>query len=786
VLAAVSIAASPAPAALRDAEAWEVKAALTELIDVVWWEQRLAAAVEGGGILLFDPQDDSFELLDTTRGLSSLRVRALALGDDGRLWVGTEDAGILRIDPAGSVRAITGLQQQIDVRALAAEGDFVYFGGPQGGGSLVSGLAEQSFTADTGLPSNDVRSVAVFDGRAWFGTDRGVGLFDRGLNEIFVVNDGLADLGVRALHAGPDGVVVGTALGLFRLDEADPGAPVWVSFTPALSVPVADLHRRPGQWAVLGPGDTVHTLDDGASQWQEHPSGASDLRSVALTHDGEGAVWIAGARLDPTRIASDSTPLLRRLDGRRSPALRGLFSFHVRGLALDGEGGVWVGGFPVEDGVTHWRPDGTLAVYARRESSADGSAADGWMSGTKNGLVLVESDELWVSTFTSGVTRLRPAPGGDVEEAEYLHLRPDTSPLQSNRVRAVAKDPKGRLWFGSSGESAVGDRNVGIDVLLDPAAPLDPSSWLKITPQNSQLAGPAIWSIDFEGSDVAWITIENFGLQRFDFDGPLGSGDIENSALVSSGAWDLITNLPEPSGTAIDRPRDVAIGTDGRIWLATDGAGLFGFTYTPFLIGNSVVQRYFTSRPRIPFMSDRLRAVELDDRGGVWVAGNLGLQRVREGATTTVDAFTDVPTFLRNDLGARFLSDIVSPIPGTDLLRLVYDQPRGMLYVGSTTGLSRIRLDAEGDASRRGFDVLLRPNPIRGEERFYVDSFDGVADVEIYTLAGVLVHTARGVRRGEMVWDTRNVNNERVVSGLYVVRVMREGDVVLKTLAVER
>lgn len=776
-----------ARADLRDGSAWEVRAARTVVLDLVTWEGRLAGAVEGGGILLYDPTSDALELLDTTRDLSSLNVQTLATGDEGELWAGTSDAGIMRLQTDGTVRAITGLQQQIDVRAIAVDAGFVYFGGPQGGGSLASGLAEQSFTADTGLPSDNVLAVAASGGRAWFGTDAGVGLFDRSLNQVSTLNSGLTDLVVRSLHADSVSVVLGTGSGLFRLDESIPDSPSWVVFSPALGAPALDFARGSDRWVVLTPGNVVYTLLDGAAAWTTSSVDPTQLRSVSIGIDDAGTVWLGGSRLDPTSMASDATAAFHTTDGRISPLARSVFGFNVRAIEVDGSGGAWVGGFPVRDGLTHWRADESLVVYARAETGTESGLGDGWMGGTKNGIVLDDEGDLWVSSFTSGVTRLRPAASGDPDQATYLHLRPDSSPLQSNRVRALARDPKGRIWFGSSGEVVSGDRNAGLDVLIDPANPLDPLSWRKITPQNSRLAGNGIWSLDFEGPDVVWITVENAGLQRWDYDGVLETGDVEPSAFLAPLAWDLIATLPEPSGTVIDRPRDVAIATDGRVWVATDGSGLFGFTYNDFSIGSSSVDRYFTSRSRIPFMSDRLRAVEIDATGSIWTGSDNGLQRVRvSGTSPTVEAWTDVAGFLRNALGARFLPDILSPIGGSDLLRLAYDAGRNRLYVGSSTAVSRLRLDAENADGAQEFDVLLRPNPIREEELFYVDAFEGVADVEIYNLAGVLVHVARGVRAGELVWDTRNIMNERVVSGLYVVRVVRGDDVVLKTLAVER
>ena len=778
--------AAPVAAQLRDPADWEVLVPRTTLVDLVTWDGRLAGASENGGVLVFDPTDDTIGSLGTQEGLSSHRVQCLAVDVDGALWVGTGDAGIVKVEPSGVTRAVTSLQQQIDVRGIATDGSFVYFGGPEGGGTLVSDLPEQRFTSDGGMPSDLVQAVAAAGGRAWFGTDDGVAVFDRAANRLDVVESGLVDRDVRALWADEDGVLLGTRSGLLRLDESDPETLSWTAFEPALEQWVVDVVREGEDVAVLAPDNRIWRLAPGAAAWSlvdEVDTEETSLRALAFGPEGE--LWSAGARLDRTEKNADPTSLFRRLDGRVSPPVRGLFGSNVRALAPDGSGGLWIGGFPVFDGLTHWRDDGGVVVYARPETGE----SDGWIDGTKNAIVPDDDGNLWVSSFTGGLTRFRPAPGDDPDAATYLHLTPDTSPLRSVRIRAAARDPKGRLWFGSSGEAVVGDRNVGLDILVDPSAPLDPGSWLKVTPENSLLAGNGIWSIDFQGDDVVWITIENEGVQRWDYDSVLGTGDVEPLALTEATAWRDIEELPEVGGVGIllEKPRDLAIGPDGRVWLATDGAGLFGFDYDSFAIPSADVERYFSARPLAPFMSDKLTAVEVDVSGDVWSGGEVGLQRVRETASgPEVEAWTDVPGFLAFGLGERFFPDIISPMAGSSVVRLFLDEERRRLYVGTTGGLSRLSLDAEDTGESGGLDVLLRPNPIRDGDALFLDGFEGTVDVEIYTLTGVLLHTTRGAIAGESVWDTRNIADNRVASGLYVVRVVRDGASVLKTLAVER
>ena len=190
-------------AAQFDDTDWELLLPQTRLVDVVEWNGRVAGADEDAGILLYDPEASTLEPLDGTDGLTSNRILSLVVDDDGRLWAGTADAGLLFVEPSFVVRAITSLQDQGRIRSLAVDGNFLYYGSPSGGGAVANGFPEQAFTADLGLPSNNVVAVAAHDGRAWFATPAGVGVFDRRENSVGTLNSGLPSLAWSTWRRGP-------------------------------------------------------------------------------------------------------------------------------------------------------------------------------------------------------------------------------------------------------------------------------------------------------------------------------------------------------------------------------------------------------------------------------------------------------------------------------------------------------------------------------------------------------------------------------------------------------
>jgi hypothetical protein len=102
-------------------------------------------------------------------GLPGDTIRALALGQDGTLWVGT-DGGLARLDGQGRwqnyTRATTsgGLPSD-DIQALALGQDGTPWVGTDGGLARLDGQGRwQSYTRATtsgGLPSDDIQALAL-------------------------------------------------------------------------------------------------------------------------------------------------------------------------------------------------------------------------------------------------------------------------------------------------------------------------------------------------------------------------------------------------------------------------------------------------------------------------------------------------------------------------------------------------------------------------------------------------------------------------------------------------
>jgi ligand-binding sensor domain-containing protein len=752
------------------------------IVELERWGEWLAAVDEGGGLLLLNPESLALEIRTTREGLTGNQATSLAIDGRGQLWVGSLGGGIVRLDPALQTRAITGLLS-LNVQALGAEGEVVYYGTPSGAGRIVRGLPERVFTEQDGLISDDVRVIAAYEERAWFGTPRGVSEFSRAENRIITRNQGLQSngLAVADLLAGAPGVFAASSVqGVLRFDDSSQS---WQPYGVGGFASVRALSFDASAILALGDDGVVRRVVDAQSPWESVSSSPPDLRAADLALGVDDRLWVAGARVSEGLIRGDPLSAFWR-EGLGTPIeVRGLFGVNCRGLSIDRAGGAWVGTFPVFDGVTHVRADGSIVPYNRSQETSP----PGWQPGVKIAALESEIGDVWVSSFTYGVTRLRPSPQDDPATGEYLHLEGGASPLRTRRVLRIAEDPAGRIWFASDGANAVDDLNLGIDVLLDPDRPTDDDSWLKITPTSSLLGGGGVLGISFEGRDVAWISVNDVGLQRWDFDGSTGSGNIESGSLLDPNHWDTLTRMPAEVGPVILDPRGIVVDPRGYYWLATGTDGVFRFDYAPG-IGAFDVARVRETGFGPSLLSNQVRSIELDRSGGLWVASDAGLNRVRiDGDDLQIDAWTDFNAFQTRELGQRYLPEIISPLPGSNMFTLAYDPQADRLFMATQTGAASLDLPGLQAGASESLEVRLYPNPVRTDDAaMYLRGFEGTVDVQVYNLLGVLLHEASGIAADDPAWDTLDVRGSPVASGLYMVRIRQNGRSAIRTLAVER
>jgi PAS domain S-box-containing protein len=227
-------------------------------------------------------------------------------------------------------------------------------------------------------------------------------------------------------------------------------------------------------------------------------------------------------------------------------------------------------------------------------------------------------------------------------------------PVFKRGVRAIAKDPRGNLWFGTHGNGLVrfdprsGRYRTYVHAASDPGS----LSYDRIA---------ALW-IDRGGT--LWVATD-FGLNRFD-----------------PPTDEFRRYSPQPR--SLTQYRSIAEEPGGALWLATASHGLHRFdpdtgTFTTF-----------EQRPRDPHNlgQNRVNSVHVDRSGGVWAATFRGLVKLnpRDGTSTSYDSRSGLPA---------------------DIVLGILEDETGHLWVSTRDGLSRFDPRAQTFSNYHTSDGLL-------------------------------------------------------------------------------
>jgi ligand-binding sensor domain-containing protein/signal transduction histidine kinase len=147
---------------------------------------NLLSRPDAGFLIGFDKGVMSWarEHTDLVSELSGLDVRSLLRADDGSIWIGTANRGLLRWAPSAGSRSLTetGVSDRY-IATLAEDRTGAIWAGSYDGGGLyrLSGGKVQHFGHDEGLPAREIYTVLVdVKGQLWIGSTGGLSWFQDG------------------------------------------------------------------------------------------------------------------------------------------------------------------------------------------------------------------------------------------------------------------------------------------------------------------------------------------------------------------------------------------------------------------------------------------------------------------------------------------------------------------------------------------------------------------------------------------------------------------------------
>lgn len=538
------------------------------------------------GANLYDPETDEFTRYPMTeqaeKGASRVGINAILMDAKNRMWFATSGGGISRFDPA-TKQFVVYAQPPLDTVITALDADAsgnLWLGtatvglirwNPDDGSSEVIKPADAQ-----GAPAAPIMTVlASSAGPIWFGTDgEGLTSFDPKSRKLSTFRHAPDDPGtltddhISVLFEDKHKVLwIGTLAGLNRMD--------------AKGTIVQYNHDRLDPLSLAFPG------------------------VEALFQDASGVMWVGGFTVGACKF-EESRAQFGRVRTGTTPAIS---------FGEDPDGTLWVGTY--QGGLYKYEVGGQRVT---RYSALGAPNSESALNLESQWLTLVHRDKkgtLWLGTRGMGLI------GFDTKNETYRHYMPDpdqASSLPVDGVWALDEDDSGALWLATNG---------GGLVKFDPAQ----EEFIAYTSEDGiGITSDVILSLyrDPTARNVLWVGTAQGGLLKFD--------------TQTTKAQAFRNKADDPTSIGNDDILSIHRDSSGAMWLGTNGGGLNKLDPTS---GKAV--RFTTTNSKIT--NNTIYAVLPDASGNLWLSTNGG-GLVQFEPTTSKFTRYDVPDGIQgNEFG---------------------------------------------------------------------------------------------------------------------------------------
>ncbi len=530
----------------------------------------------------------------TDSGLPQNTVHAILQTRDGYLWLGT-DGGLVRFDGVDFVTFDSENTPQFKsdtVSDLLQDESGELWISTTAGLLRYHGGSFAAFTAAQGLPADAVWFTHEDRRRRlWAVTAAGPAWFD---GKGFVAVAGAQSAGPLHRHGLAEDargtLWLGGSSGALALDTTLAAPRVALHLLNGVPVETIELDRGGGVW--IGTNEGLQRYAGGTLAPSPHLSGKTEV--TALYPDAEGGMW-AGTATGILHLAGNGERLPLEASGLAGVRVDGLYQDRERVLWMATERGL----FRLEGGqLQSFAPSSPLAVN-RVLSIYEDREGDLWLGTDSGGLHVLRDQKFTTYTTADG--------------------------LSGNFVRCVFQSSKGELWIGTDGAGLNRRTSTGFahystaeglssNVILSLAGGSGDDLWIG-TPNGLNLLhqgkirrfssadglpddfirslysdsdgslwigtrhGLAHWS---EGRFTSFSSMDGLGS---DFIGAILRGSdspasssgplwVGTSAGLSQFKNDTFTNITEQQGLSNNTVTAIHQGTQGTLWLGTNGGGL--------------------------------------------------------------------------------------------------------------------------------------------------------------------------------------------------------------------
>lgn len=365
-------------------------------------------------------KDGKFQRIITSDEMDGIAI-SVAETRDHKIWLGTRDIGLFRIDQ-GRLNNVSGELNDISINALLPASN----GGLWVGTDIGMKFWDQSGPNKIELPSfiNQPQILALskdFEGNVWVGTNHG--LFRITPDGTISSDRDSESEGVTTIYEDREGDIwFGGSNGIERLREG-----MFTSYSTAQGLP----SDNNGPVYVDGEGRTWFAPLSGGLYWlKDGHVGRISLAGlesdvVYSISGGDGEIWVGRQNGGLTVVSKNGDSFVARTYTQTD----GLAQNSVYSVHRNRDGTVWAG--TVSAGVSRFK-GGEFTNY---------STVDGLKSNSVNSIVESHDGTMWLAT-----------PSGLVSfDGKRWTNHASSDGLPSSDVRSIFEDTKQVLWIATAG-----------------------------------------------------------------------------------------------------------------------------------------------------------------------------------------------------------------------------------------------------------------------------------------------------------------------------------------------
>jgi signal transduction histidine kinase/ligand-binding sensor domain-containing protein len=373
-------------------------------------------ASQGSGLITYD--GENFATVEPKNKKLPRSIRSLYFDDDGKVWIGSNNEGLLILANNEVTEIENALLKNITILDIAHDDANNYWFATDGHGVMkYDGKTVQQFTNNDGLFSNSVNTLKVIENTILVGTTLGL---NKITNDKVTEAKGVRGSPVNDIALGPDGLIwIATENELIRYSDSVVDY-VGEKEGPFTRINAISFDMEGNIWLSTGRNGLIQIkqtgiLNFGAAQ------GLSSSR-INIIVEGPNQEFYIGSD-------GGDVDVFKNGELKKLPLKTSLNNAGIRDVCIDDAGNIWIASY---SGIIKRSPNGSEKLYGLNE---------GLPAIDMRRILKDKKGNLWFGTRSGGVVKF--------SNNKITAIYNKDNGLGSNYILSLEEDSNGDIYVGT-------------------------------------------------------------------------------------------------------------------------------------------------------------------------------------------------------------------------------------------------------------------------------------------------------------------------------------------------